>query len=60
MLLELRAGAKRLVAALIVADIGPLVVVDAHVALETAVGGEGLLADLALEELSLTRSVNLL
>ena len=59
-LLELRAGAEGLVAALILADVGPLVVVDAHVALEAAVGGEGLLADLALEELRWRRASGLL
>ena len=51
MLLELRAGAEGLIAALISTHVRPLIVVDAHVAFQTAVGGEGLLTHLALEEL---------
>ena len=51
MLFELCAGAEGLITALVTTHVRPLIVVDAHVAFETAVGGEGFLTHLALEEL---------
>ena len=51
MLLELRAGAEGLIAALVAAHVGSFIVMDPHVTLETAIGSEGFLTHLALEEL---------